>query len=218
MSLTIHTHQAMGHKRGVQFGLPLSAVHPPQQVSGTLTARLTEDQDRGAGRVLRRDVWLRVSSAQEPRRGPFRSLASSNPVSNLISVANFCLRRIPALPPTVGRQSHDSCLPLCAGGILTIPPVHPVRTASSLAAAGAPRRSMRSVGAPQARVVSPLRPAAGPRAISLTAADHLGWLDCLLVMNFLIVPASWLVRFALFVEGSGCVLSLSRVTSVSEFW
>ena len=160
-----------------------------------MTARLTEDQDRGAGRVLRRDVWLRVSSAQEPRRGPFRSLASSNPVSNFISVANFCLRRIPALPPTVGRQSHDSCLPLCAGGILTIPPVHPVRPASSLAAAGAPRRSMRSVGAPQARVVSPLRPAAGPRAISLTAADHPGWFDCLLVMNFLIVPASWLLLF-----------------------
>ena len=68
------------------------------------------------------------------------------------------------------------------------------------------------------RVVSPLRSAAGPRAISLTAADHLGWLDCLLVINFLIVPASWLVRFALFVEVSGCVLSLSRVTSVSEFW
>ena len=117
-----------------------------------MTARLTEDQDRGAGQVLRRDFLLRVSSAQEPRRGPFRSLASSNPVSNFISVANFCLRRIPALPPTVGRQSHDSCLPLCAGGILTIPPVHPVRPASSLAAAGAPRRLLRLVGPPHARI------------------------------------------------------------------
>ena len=164
VSLTIHTHQAMGHKRGVQFGLPRSAVHPPQQVSGTLTARLTEDQDRGAGQVLRRDVLLRVSSAQEPRRGPFRSLASSNPVSNFISVANFCLRRIPALPPTVGRQSHDSCLPLCAGGILTIPPVHPVRPASSLAAAGAPRRLLRLVGPPHARIAPLCLPAAGPRA------------------------------------------------------
>ena len=171
-----------------------------------MTARLTEDQDRGAGRVLRRDVWLRVSSAQEPRRGPFRSLASSNPVSNLISVANFCLRRIPALPPTVGRQSHDSCLPLCAGGILTIPPVHPVRPASSLAAAGAPCRSMRSVGAPQARVVSPLRPAAGPRAISLTAADHPGRLRYFLFMNFLVVPSYVLALFVFRVEASGCML------------
>ena len=190
----------------VHLGLRHSHVHPPRQVSGTLTARLTEDQDRGAGRVLRRDVLLRVSSAQEPRRGPFRSLASSNPVSNLISVANFCLRRIPALPPTVGRQSHDSCLPLCAGGILTIPPVHPVRPASSLAAAGAPRRSMRSVGAPQARVVSPLRPAAGPRAISLTAADHPGRLRYFLFMNFLVVPSYMLELFVFRVEVSGCVL------------
>ena len=102
MSLTIHTHQAMGHKRGVQFGLPLSAVHPPQQVSGTLTARLTEDQDRGAGRVLRRDVLLRVSSAQEPRRGPFRSLASSNPVSNLTLSCQLLLAPHPRLAPNSG--------------------------------------------------------------------------------------------------------------------
>ena len=93
-----------------------------------------------------------------------------------------------------------------AGSKLYMRPVHHDRPASSLGAAGAPRRSMRSVGAPQARVVSPLRPAAGPRAISLTAADHPGRLRYFLFMNFLVVPFYMLELFVLRVEVSGCVL------------
>ena len=217
-SLAIHTHHAMGHESGVQFRVIRETLHPPRQVSRHFVAWLAHDQIRVGDQVFWPGLLPGVRGIHQPNRKPLRCTASSNTTSNLHTTLRFCLRRIPALPPSVGRESHDSCLPLCAGGMLNIPPDHPERPALSLAVAGAPRRPMRSVGAPQARVVSPLRPAAGPRAISLTAADHPGWLDCLLVMNFLIFPASWLLLFALFVKVSGCVLSLSRVTSVSEFW
>ena len=68
------------------------------------------------------------------------------PSRTLPSVASFCLRRIPALSPAVGRQSHDSCPPLCAGSKLKIYADHPEWSGSSQVDEGAPRRPIRSVG------------------------------------------------------------------------
>ena len=51
-SLTIHPLHAMGHERGVQFCLRHSHVHPPWQVSATLTVKSAEDQARDGDRFL----------------------------------------------------------------------------------------------------------------------------------------------------------------------
>ena len=143
------------------------------------------------------------------------ALLPRNPLRTFLSARRLACAAHPALSPPAGCESHDSCPLVCAGSKLNIPPVHPERAASSVAAAGAPRRPIRLVGPAGACGAHDCLPAAGPRATPLTAADHPGRPDCLLVVNLLIVPASLLALSMGGVAVSGCVLWSSRLVPVS---
>ena len=76
------------------------------------------------------------SGASLPRTPP----RTFSPTSHLLAPL------APPCRPLAGCESHDSCPLVCAGSKLNMCPVHHDRPASSLGAAGAPRRPIRSVG------------------------------------------------------------------------
>ena len=96
-SLTIYTHHAMGHKKGVQYRLRRETLHPPWQVSATLTARLAEDQARVGDRLLSRGLLHGVCGLHELYRVPLRCTPPSNPNSTLL--ISCVLLRAPPIPP-----------------------------------------------------------------------------------------------------------------------
>ena len=69
-----------------------------------------------------------------------------SPPRTLSSLPHFACAAHPACSPLAGCEFHDSCPLVRAGSKLNSCPVHPDRPASSLGAAGAPRRPIRSVG------------------------------------------------------------------------
>ena len=111
------------------------------------------------------------------------------------SAASFCVRRIPALTPVAGRESHACCLPLCAGSKLNIHPVHPERPALSSTAEGAPRRPIRVVGPAEACRADQCLRAAGSRATPSTAGDDSGLISYLLFVNVLFVSVAYVELF-----------------------
>ena len=114
------------------------------------------------------------------------------PSRTLPSVATFCLRRTPTLSPAVGRQSHDSCPPLCAGSKLKIYADHPEWSGSSqlprLMKVRPVARSVR-LGLHPARTAHQCLPAAGPRATSCTVGDASGLILYVRFLKFLLVHA-----------------------------
>ena len=69
-----------------------------------------------------------------------------SPPRTLSSLPHLACAAHPACSPLAGCESHDSCPLVRAGSKLNMCPVHHDRPASSLGAAGAPRRPIRSVG------------------------------------------------------------------------
>ena len=145
-SLTIHTHYTIPHKWVVHFRLRHSHVHPPRQVSMTLKlsqlrAKLEsgiEFYDGAFFLEFLEHINLTVSRSGAPLlRSPSRTLSS---------LPHFACAAHPACSPLAGCEFHDSCPLVRAGSKLNSCPVHPDRPASSLGAAGAPRRPIRSVG------------------------------------------------------------------------
>ena len=105
----------MGHKKGVQFRAPRETLHPSRQVSATLTARLVEGQARVGHRFFRRGLLPGLRGAHQLHRKSLRCTAPSNPTSNPLILASFCLRRSSRLVPTCCAQEASS------SSILSIP-------------------------------------------------------------------------------------------------
>ena len=92
------------------------------------------------------------------------ALLPRTPLRTFLSARRLACAAHPALSPPAGCESHDSCPLVCAGSKLNIPPVHPERAASSVAAAGARRRPIRLVGPSPSHAAHRCLRAAGPRA------------------------------------------------------
>ena len=121
----------MGHKKGVQKGGPRETLHLSRQVSATLTARLVEGQARVGHRFFRRGLLPGLRGAHQLHRKSLRCTAPSNPTSNPLILASFCLRRSSRLVPTCGVQisrflpaflrrkqaHHPSCPSRTGGGV-----------------------------------------------------------------------------------------------------
>jgi len=119
----------MGHKKGVQKGGPRETLHLSRQVSATLTARLVEGQARVGHRFFRRGLLPGLRGAHQLHRKSLRCTAPSNPTSNPLILASFCLRRSSRLVPTCGvrisrflpacvrrKQAHHLSCPSRTGG------------------------------------------------------------------------------------------------------
>ena len=150
----------------------------------------------------------RDRTAGTPRQRP----PSSNLRSNSPSPGRpFGASRLRALTLHAEHGLHHSCLPLCAGSKLNIPPLHPERQSKWILATGALCRPTRRIG-PSRSSPSPmcLRPA-GPRATPSTASHEPGLLEYVLFLKVLPVPAILLHLFDFRLELSCAALCTCRV-------
>ena len=166
--LPIDTDDGPHHKSGTQFLAIPPCVHPAQVLSTTSVCKFFRGHSVGGCPRSCRTFCTGSASCDRTTGTPRQRPPSSNLISNSPSPGRpFGASRLRALTLHAEHGLHHSCLPLCAGSKLNIPPLHPERQSLWILASGALCRPTRPIG--------PSRSSPAPNVLALgrTARDTL---------------------------------------------